>query len=217
MKTRILLIVTTAVLMLLVSLPARTQDNSSVAVKKFEVGAEFSTLTFNPDETVLGLGGRLSYNLNKHFALEAAAYFFPQACDYCGRHAGHTTEGLFGVKVGKRFQKWGIFAKARPGVISFSQGRFDEQIVPTNPPSFTFTQKRLTTFAADLGGVLEFYPSKRIITRFDFGSTIIHFGRTRTNFFAFDPVTGGFTLIPSEIPAQTGGTLQIMAGVGFRF
>lgn len=219
MRNTILFCVITAI-SLLSSLQAGAQDNSSVEVRKFELAADFSTITFEAGQTELGLGGRLTYNLNSHFALEAAGYFFPHECDFCGRHSGRTTEGLFGVKIGKRFEKWGIFGKVRPGVISSSQGQLDIQSLgtpTTNPPSIAFVQRRLTTFAADVGGVLEFYPSKRIITRLDFGSTIIHYGRHTTNFPVFDPITGGFTLRPSTVPAQNRGTLQLMAGVGFRF
>ena len=40
------------------------------------------------------------------------------------------------MKVGKRFEKWGIFAKARPGAISFSQGAFDIIPSPAGFPLF---------------------------------------------------------------------------------
>jgi hypothetical protein len=42
------------------------------------------------------------------------------------------TEVLAGVKVGKRFDSWGIFAKARPGVVSFSEGEFNILRVPAS-------------------------------------------------------------------------------------
>jgi len=220
MKRELLSALITVLIIVSGSPQTSAQDNSSVAVKKFEIAPEFTTITFESGDTQLGLGGRLTYNVNRHFALEFAGYFFPHNCEFCGRHAGQAAEGLFGVKVGKRFQKWGIFGKARPGLISFSEGQFDFQAISqpaTNPPSFSFTQQPLTALAVDLGGVLEFYPSKRIITRFDFGSTIIHYGRHTSNFPVFDPVTGDFILRPSTIPSQTRGTFQIMAGVGFRF
>jgi hypothetical protein len=224
MKNKFGLSAIIAIFLLCGSLAAEAQDNGSVAVRKFELAADFSTNTFDVGETAAGLGGRLTYNLKSYFALEAAGYFFPQEC-FCGRHAGQITEGFFGVKVGKRFHKWGIFGKARPGLMSSSEGKFDFVLVgiPTtsppsiNFPSFAFEQKRLTTFAMDVGGVVEFYPTKRIITRFDFGSTIIHYGPRTIDFPVFNPVTGGFTSQQSTIPAQNRGTLQFIAGVGFRF
>jgi hypothetical protein len=207
-----------AVTLLLGMIEARAQ---ATEIPKFEVGADFSTITFGPGQTELGLGGRLTYNLNKHVALEGAGYFFPRKCQFCARgNDGRITEGLFGVKVGKRFDKWGIFGKVRPGVISFSEGKTN--IVLTNAtgpaaPLFDFQFERLTTPAVDVGGVLEFYPSKRIVTRVDFGDTIIHYGRRTTNFPSFNSTTNTYVLVPSTIPSQTRGTLQFSVGVGWRF
>lgn len=208
-----------AVFCVLSSSQANAQDNSSVEVKKFELGAEFVTLT-SSSTTKLGLGGRFTYNLNSHIALEAAGYFFPQDCNFCGSNSGRTTQGLFGVKIGKRFSKWGIFAKVRPGVDSTSKGEFDFVLL-NNPPttafSFAFVQKRSTNFAVDGGAVLEFYPTKRIITRMDFGILGVRHGQRTINVPAFDPVTGLYSLRTTTIPAQNLGTFQITAGVGYRF
>ncbi len=224
MKNKFGLSAIIATYLLFGSLAVKAQDNGSVAVRKFELAADFSTNTFDVGKNVVGLGGRLSYNLNSHFALEAAGYFFPQECN-CGRHAGRTAEGFFGVKIGKRFNKWGIFGKARPGVMTSTLGDFDIVLVgiPTtspssiNPPIFDFVEKRLTTFALDVGGVVEFYPTKRIITRLDFGSTIIHYGPNTFTFPSVNPFTGAVTTRQSIRPAQNRGTLQFIAGVGFRF
>jgi len=193
--------------------PAQSTD-----IPKYEVAAEFSSLTLNPGHTEPGLGGRFTYNLNKHIALEAAGYFFPHTCDFCS--TGRITEGLFGVKAGKRFQKWGIFGKARPGLASFSKGAFN--LVPIGgggPFPFRVESRRLTNFALDVGGVLEFYPSRHIVTRFDFGDTMNFFGKRTTGFqLITDPITGVTTLgAPIISPAYTGHTLQFTAGVGFRF
>jgi hypothetical protein len=200
---------------------ARSQ---STDLPKFEVGADFSTITFGPGQTELGLGGRLTYNLNKHVALEGAGFLFPRGCHFCAQGTeGRITEGLFGVKVGKRFEKWGIFAKARPGVISFSEGKINTVFVTGVPVTslgvfpFEFQTSRLTTPAFDVGGVLEFYPSKRIITRLDFGSTIIHYGPRTYNVPTFNVVTSTYTLVPSTIPSQTRGSFQATVGVGWRF
>jgi hypothetical protein len=209
--------------LMLCSDQAKAQPAQPKDLPKFEVGGDFSTITFSPGHTELGLGGRLTYNLNKHVALEGAGFFFPRNCPICIRsNQGRTTEGLFGVKIGKRFEKWGIFGKVRPGVISFSQGKLD--FFPTGiPPTglgafpFDFRFRRLTTFAADVGGVVEFYPSKRIVTRLDFGDTIIHYARRTSNFPAFNSTTGTYFLSPSTIPAQTRGSVQFTVGVGWRF
>jgi len=190
---------------------------------KVEVAAEFSSITrpsSGGGETEPGFGGRFTYNLNKSVAVEAAGYFFPhkiQAGIFSDNN-GNTAEGLFGVKAGKRFEKWGIFAKGRPGVISFSQG--NSGYVPTGQGGafpFIFQQERATHFAFDAGGVVEFYPSRRIVTRFDAGDTLIHYGPHTFTFFGVDPITGGLTLVPFRRAATTRHNFQFAASVGFRF
>jgi hypothetical protein len=194
--------------------------SQSQELQKFEVAAEFTTLereAFGRRRTEPGLGGRFTYNLNETFALEAAGYFFPKQCFECV-NMGRLLQAVGGLKVGKRFDNWGIFAKVRPGVVSFSDGEFN--IIPTTPPpilSFQVQHNRVTSFATDLGGVVEFYPSKRIVTRFDAGDTIIHFTRRTTNDFRFDPVANEFNVGPVTRPARTTHNFQFMASVGFRF
>ena len=187
---------------------------------KFELAGEFTTLersNFGGYITDPGFGGRFTYNLNKVFSLEAAGYFFPKGCLDCGQR-GRVTQVLGGVKVGKRFENWGIFAKARPGFVSFSEGDFE--IVPTGgagPLPFRIDFNALNGFAADVGGVLEFYPSKRLVTRFDVGDTIMHFPSRRRNFLQFDPSTGGLNLVPITVPGRTRHHFQFMTSIGFRF
>src|SRR6266536_1915719 len=204
MKRLLFLLKMTAVAICLLLSPLATRAQST-DIPKYEVAAEFSSLTLNPGHTEPGLGGRFTYNLNKNVALEAAGYFFPHSCEFCS--TGRITEGLFGVKAGKRFEKWGIFGKARPGLVSFSKGAFN--LVPIGgggPFPFRVETNRLTNFALDVGGVLEFYPSRRIVTRFDFGDTMVRFRQRTTGFqLITDPVTGVTTLgAPIISPAYTG-------------
>ena len=193
--------------------------SQSQDLPKFEVAGEFTTLErgdFNGRRTDPGFGGRFTYNLNEVFSLEAAGYFFPKGCFSC-RENGRITEVVGGVKVGKRFENWGIFAKARPGFIRFSEGDFDIVPVPGGGQfPFQFERRALNAFATDIGGVLEFYPSKRIVTRFDAGDTIIYFPSRTGQFVTFDDV-GGFTLVPFTVPARTTHNFQFMTSIGFRF
>jgi hypothetical protein len=205
------------VVVCLVQLQALAQSDE---LPKFEVAAEFTTLEREAfsRRTEPGLGGRFTYNLNEMFSLEAAGYFFPKRCSEC-RNAGNISQGLAGVKVGKRFENWGVFAKARPGVVSFSQGAFDAFPPPDGFPfsPIEIKPKRLTAFAMDVGGVVEFYPSKRIVTRFDLGDTIIHFNRRTMNTVSFNDVTNTITPTTIPIPARTSHNFQFMTSVGFRF
>ena len=205
-------------------LQAQTQSDE---VPRFEVGVHYTSITkagFDNSKTEAGIGGRFTLNLNRSVALEAVGNFFPHSCSFCGsggpggENSGNITQGFFGVKAGKRFDKWGIFAKARPGVVSFSKG--DSTFLLTGVGSsfpFQFQQKRLTNFAMDLGGVLEFYPSKRIVTRFEGGDTLIHYRQRQSNYIGFDPATSLPFLIPFTRPSETRHNFQFSAGVGWRF
>ena len=212
------------IVMLSFCLPA--VQGQSTDLPKIEVGVQFTSITepnYDGGRTEPGFGGRFTFNLNRSVALEAEGNFFPHKCTSCGRGIfgdsnGNISQGLFGVKAGKRFQKWGIFAKARPGVVSFSQG--DSRYVQTgsgNVFDFALLTKRLTNFAFDLGGVAEFYPSKRIVTRFDAGDTMIRYGQRTSNNFIFPTLTGPPVLVPFSFRAETRHNFQFSAGVGFRF
>jgi hypothetical protein len=190
---------------------------------KVELGPIFTSITkpdFPGSRTEVGLGGRFTFNLNDNVALEAEGSFFPGSCWNCDDlNVGKLAQGLFGVKAGKRFKKFGIFAKARPGVASFSRGAFDVIIIdpPFTFPQFAINRRRQSNFAFDLGGVIELYHSRRVFTRFDAGDTMIRYGSRTFNGFSFDPVTGGVTVIPITRPTTTRHNFQFSAGVGFRF
>jgi len=198
--------------------PARARGQSR-DIPRFEVAAEFTSITFDPGLSEPGIGGRVTYNLNKHVALEAAGYFFPRQCHFCGRvEEGQIAQGLFGVKIGKRFKKWGVFGKARPGLMNFSRGAFD--IVPTGGTglnAFRINFRRQTNLVFDLGGVVEFYPSKKFVLRLDVGDTIIRYPQRTLTFLTIDATTGAASLDSFISPSYYRRTIQIMAGVGFRF
>ena len=174
-----------------------------------EVGIHFSALTLTPSDgyrTEIGFGGRFTFNVNRNFALEAETTLFPNSGRSAeARASGRAVQGLFGVKAGKRWEKFGVFAKARPGFISFSQGKF------TDDPAFAFRLERATHFAADIGGVLELYVTRRWTTRFDVGDTIIRYGR-QTGLTGAPPPFDTF-----NIPDNTRHNLQVNAGIGYRF
>lgn len=194
--------------------------------KKFEVGAQFSVLKIsdpnsvnvnNPDEsqqrTEAGFGGRITYNLNRNFALEAKVNFFPRNFTQVRTNftGGRVTQGLFGIKTGIRKEKFGIFGKARPGFVS-SGGAVRSEFPNGNGPDplnrFGFERIRATQLTLDVGGVVEFYPSRRTIIRFDAGDTITRYPDVQ--FICFP----AGTLCPEDVYKHR---LQISAGVGFRF
>ncbi|HEY0407900.1 MAG TPA: hypothetical protein VGC89_19345 [Pyrinomonadaceae bacterium] len=213
------LIAATVIILLSSFLNSGEARAQSEELQKFEVGVHFSSLTLDTSSTTEpGLGVRFTYNATRNIAFEAEGNLFPHdARARSFRDGGRATEGLFGVKIGKRYEKFGIFAKARPGLISFTRGRFD--LVPNNDGSsfpFDFRTERATHLAFDVGGVLEFYPTRRLVARFDAGDTIIRYGDTTLNTFS-GPIGGPFVPFPFTVPGNTTHNFQFTAGVGFRF
>jgi len=95
------------------------------------------------DEAPIGIYGRLFFNFSRSAAVDVEATRYP------GK-----TSALLGIKSGKRFDRFGVFGKARTGMWYFDRGYF----------------------AADLGGVLEYYPSRHTTIRIDLGDTILFYG-----------------------------------------
>lgn len=199
--------------------------------RRFEVGIQFSSFVLNlsssdfgfpvfapfdtGNHTEAGFGARVGYNFTDNFALEAEGNYYPRQSRANSSTGGFPVQFQFGPKFGKRFRRFGIFAKARPGFISFSRVlhqtgtetfTFGDQTVVFP----TFEDRRRTYFSADLGGVLEFYPSSRIVTRFDFGDTLIHYGRR-------DAQGVIITSSPATIPPSTTHNFQFNAGIALRF
>lgn len=216
-------ILVAAILILLLAGSQRAVRAQSDELQKLEIGVHFTSLSLNKDfetDTDPGFGGRLTLNLTRNLAIEAEGNFFPRDKGISFRDGGRAVQGLFGVKLGKRYKRFGIFGKARPGVISYSQG-FLSYIIPTTPiidPStpISIRAERLTHFAFDIGGVLEFYPSRRVFTRMDAGDTIIRLGETRVNNLTVN-AANQLIIIPITVPGSIVHNFQFSAGVGFRF
>jgi len=224
-------------------------NNSTVRAqaddRKFEVGVQFSTIdlstgragvittfpclvppcpvkeSFSGDRKMEpSFGGRFGYNVNQYFAIEAETNFFPRDREFDG---GRKLQVLAGAKVGKRFDKVGVFAKARPGFVRLSRGdyRFGSGacIAVFPPPVGCFESTAKTSFAFDVGGVFEIYPSAHTIIRFDAGNTIVSYD-ARNVAVVITPPSG--TVTPTRVvvipaPAQKVHNLQLSVGVGFRF
>ena len=194
--------------------PAPATSAGTERTKRFEVGAQFTSLFVDPSNSQgalffprihvePGLGGRVTFNLTESIAFEAEGNYFTRNL-FSFPEGGHMFQGQFGGKIGKRFERWGVFGKARPGFVGFSrvlQAPFGIQV--GHP--LTFVRKFYSSF--DVGGVLEFYVSPRWMARFDVGDTIIRYGEIR-----FPGALSVFT-----VPGVTRHNLQVSSGIGFRF
>ena len=136
-----------------------------------------------------GLGGRFVYRALPVLDLEGEIHYLPGNSATSGNHL----QGFFGVKVGKRWEKGGIFLKARPGFIHFRRDPFGVQ----KPGSSIFSHERASSTEPDLdlGGVIEYYTSRGLILRFDLGDSVIRYARRtiRTSEFVPPYEAGGFT------------------------
>lgn len=173
-----------------------------------------------------GFGGRLGYNFNRNFALEAEVNFFPGTDSFSQPESfnnGNTIEGLFGLKAGKRFRKIGVFGKARPGFLFVSKG--DLEPIPNTgciaifpAPAGCFQTKGINSFAFDVGGVVEVYPTRRTLIRFDAGDTIVRLAERNVSGILNPPAgLSPSRLVVVSVPGETTHNFQVSAGIGFRF
>jgi hypothetical protein len=220
-------------ILLLVSSAALAQE-----VSKLEIGAQFSLLSLQRPRQIIkhpidpgaigvgpgvgtrtepGVGGRLTYNLTNNLSFEAEGNLFPRSETGRGMPGGRIFQGQFGVKAGKRFRRFGIFGKARPGFVGFTQvskllSTSTIANAPGLPPFIVghFGTGKDKYFSMDLGGVVEYYPARRVFARFDLGDTIVRYGVYRE--------AGAFlSRAIIERAPETKHNLQFSAGVGFRF
>ncbi len=249
MKKNILRMFSIALILVYMHGDLRAQNETP----RFEVGAQFSSLTIQQPEgedfeigappdgsgaalvfittgsgfprafrTEPGVGGRFSVNLTPDLALETQADIYPNddgsRTSFTG---GRTFQLVAGVKAGKRFDRFGVFGKARPGFVRFSRVLGDDRILPTGgtggvPLSASDDTAKATAFAFDLGGVLEFYPSRRIVTRFDIGDTVIRYPDRTRNVFGVTALSPAVP-VPVTFEGETKHNFQFSAGIGFRF
>lgn len=190
------------------------EANAQSDTPKFEIGGHYTMMTgvdfgtafskssvfdtqFNP-----GVGGRFTFNVTRNIALETELNLFPRESPNVGRKY----QWLYGLKLGVRKSKFGVFAKVRPGYLYLTddlcggcgEGAFRDFIggYERNP-------------LVDVGGVIEFYPSRRASIRVDVGDTIVHFG-TLTRLESDVNVS-------KQLAGKTTHGLQVNIGVGFRF
>jgi hypothetical protein len=217
-KRRIVAVVAT---ILSLSLGGRYASAQSEDLK-FEVGAQALLVKINNEpfcfacpgkRTELGFGGRFAYNINNYVALEGEVDFFPRSYEavITPVNGGRIIEGLFGVKSGKRLHKIGMFGKARPGFLRYTQAETKIEFPNGNGPlpgnRFGIEFGGVSHFAMDFGGIVELYPSRRTIVRFDAGDTIVRYANI--------PVF----LQNGQLVAESRNlhNLQVSVGFGLRF
>jgi hypothetical protein len=212
--------VITSIVFILLSITASFAQSSDLDEGKFEIGGQLVLLnakTRNTERTLLqGFGGRLAYNLYDFLSLEAELNYFPKDISSPlgspdSRLVKPDFQGLFGIKVGKRMDKIGVFGKLRPGFVRFSP--LDD--CPNNDVASCETVEK-TARTLDFGIVLEGYVSSRAFVRFDVGAVTLDY--PSTTFFR-PPEPGDPPGIPLFItrPGFSRLNPQFSLGAGFRF
>lgn len=147
------------------------------------------------------LGGRFTWNWLPHLSLEAEyASTLSKPGAETQNDGGYFSQALFGVKSSMRWKKWGLFAKFRPGFVSYS-------MVVTSFNAGQFGFGRLNTPAFDVGGGAEFFLSRHWLFRYD-GSDLI----TRQGAHSISINTQRVTFLPF-----TDHNFEAEVAVAFRF
>lgn len=199
MRKRLLLLTTAALLLGFgpSNVRAQTEPSDNKDTPRFEIGGHlYSMGTTGSAVTDSGAGGRFTYNLNRYLAIDTELNASLSIGDESVGFNG--TQFFSGLKAGKRSGRFGIFAKARPGLVA----NFHRETGPT-----FFDQQRVTKPALDLGAILEYYPNRHTVVRFDVSDVIIAFGD--------DLIEEGRCPCPHRL--GTRNNLQIGIGFGFRF
>jgi len=180
MKTRTLVLSNLVVVSLVVVGTTAAQP----APSRLEVGAQASLVRSSDFRTTsAGLGGRVSFDVARWATVEAEASYFPNddvrlppstvVPALRVTYERRRIDAFFGVKLGLRGDRFGVFAKARPGMTRLT-GRGGAECRGGECPLVLLLAPRYRTeFALDLGSVFEFYPSARTVARIDLGDMII--------------------------------------------
>jgi hypothetical protein len=177
-------------------------------VQNWEIGTQYTNLSLPVlsnqcasglcRKNLSGAGLTFDYNFTRGISFDSAMNFMP------GQQGSQPVfEGLFGVKMGMRFNHIGVFGKVRPGFIYYSQAM---------PGGGDYIPNSLSRFVTDLGGVFEYYPNRESTLRIDAGTTVV---RYLTNHPDPKPYPLGSSLSTQYWVTQ--GNLQVAASYTYRF
>ncbi len=188
--------------------PKSAGDLERPPLEHWEIGMQYSNVSLPVvsntcselacRKNLSGLGTNVTYNFTRGVGFDSTVNFIP------GQQGSKPMmEGLFGVRMGVRAEKLGVFAKVRPGFIYY------ENAVPIQGETGTGS---LTRFAADLGGIVEYYPEHNSTVRFDVGTTVVRYLTNHPDRYTYEL---GTLLSPQYIVTQ--GNFQVSTSYVYRF
>ncbi len=187
--------------------PVKVQDPNEQPLQHYALGTQYTNISLpviKPGciqacrDNLSGGGFSFDYNFNRHFAFDSAMNFLPSQGGTQGM-----MQGMYGVKLGERWNRWGLFAKVRPGFIYYNEAW---------PGGGAKSPQSLSRFAWDFGGVAEIYTHHNGTFRIDVGTTMVRYLTDRTD--------TRFTEIGGVISNQywvNQGNLQFSTGYTYRF
>jgi hypothetical protein len=190
----------------IVSAPAMAQPKDD---RRLEVSGQLAVVDLAELETTdFGFGGRFGFRATSLFTFEGELNLFPSDIPDEIPVTSSRLEGLFGAKVGPRFDRFSVFGKVRPGFLRFGEAPAPFPCIAIFPPPLDCVLGTgRTVFALDLGGGVEVYPTERSFVRFDVSDLMLDYPgpALRRNRGA------------SREEGFWGHNLRFAVGAGFRF
>ncbi len=186
---------------------AKADEKARPPVDHWEIGAQYSNISLpvlSSDctgacrKSLSATGFTFDYNVTRGIAFDSSLNFIPAQ-----QGTKPMMQGLFGVKLGERYQHFGVFGKVRPGFIYYDSAM---------PGGGATSPESLTRFAADFGGVFEVYPARRSTFRLDVGTTLVRYLSDHPDTIKY-PL--GSLLSNDYIVTQ--GNLQVSTSYTYRF
>jgi hypothetical protein len=189
--------------------PSKVKDPDEPPLDRFALGTQYTTVNLPVvtshcsavcRQNFSAMGATFDYNFTKGIALDSSLNFMPAQ-----QGSQAMVQGLFGIRLGQRFEHVGVFGKVRPGFIYY-----DRAMPGGGDPNPT----SLTRFAWDFGGIVEVYPRResKSALRFDFGTTLVRY-LTDRNDTRFTQIGG---VISNQYYANQ-GNFQFSTGYVYRF
>jgi len=117
--------------------PPTREDPNRAPVKRYELGAGYTNVSLPVLKSECGVcrqnnsgfGSNFTFNFNRVIGIDNTVSLLPAQGGSRGM-----VEGLIGVRVGERFEHWGIFGKVRPGSFT-TRKQYPGSAADTRPPA----------------------------------------------------------------------------------
>lgn len=147
-----------------------------------------------------GVGFNFNYRFAKYAYFDGETNFFPSSDTY--KQPGNVYEVLAGLKIGRPYRSWGLFAQVRPGWV-----HYDAPLSQRSHGSYLST----TRIAQNFGGSFEYYPSKHSALQFNLGTTLV-----RDPARSSDPMQPPVSVLSKQY-CNFHASLNMATGYQFRF